>query len=158
AAWEPERRYLDIGLRLLPEGAFEERHDLAFALHVEATEAAYLGADFERAEALSNAAMEHASTLMERVLVLEKRMLFQTAGNRFHDTVRTGLYALELLGVHLPKQPSPEDFPAALSKSAAALAGRRIEDLERLPLMTDEGMLAVFRIVVHSLNAPALIT
>jgi predicted ATPase/signal transduction histidine kinase/tRNA A-37 threonylcarbamoyl transferase component Bud32 len=156
AAYEPALRYLETGLALLPADAFEARYELAFELHLEGAEAAYLNADFERAQALTDVAMAHTRTVLEKVQILETRMRFHAARNRFEDTIRVGLEALELLGVSLPSAPTPAHFGAALAANGALLAGRPIEDLLDLPELTDRSLLAAQRLLM-TLGAPTYI-
>ena len=59
AAYEPAFRYLQSGLELLPEDAWEQQYELALTLHVEAAEAAYLSGDFQQ--------MEHLTALVLRL-------------------------------------------------------------------------------------------
>ena len=154
AAFEPALRYLTTGLGLLPEGAFAEQHALAMKLYTEGAQVAYLNADMGKAEELAGLAMAHARTVHEKVEVLETRMLCDLSQNRYAAAICAGLEALELLGVRLPSKAAPQDFAAALERNRAALGGRKVADLVKLPENTDAAMLAAQRILAH-LGAPS---
>ncbi|EYF00548.1 trifunctional serine/threonine-protein kinase/ATP-binding protein/sensor histidine kinase [Chondromyces apiculatus] len=147
AAFEPALRYFDTGVRLLPEDAFDDHYDLAFSLQLESTITEYLNANLDQAEPLTEAALARARNVVDKVKVLEVRMLFEHARNEFPKMIRTGLDALELLGVSLPYSPTQEHLGAALQKNHALLAGRSIESLIDLPEMEDPIQLVVMRLL-----------
>ncbi|XXX71704.1 AAA family ATPase [Sorangium sp. So ce134] len=149
AAYEPALRYFHTGLRLLPEGAFDDRYDLAFSLQIEAAEAEYLNTNLERAQLLADAALERARTVLDKVKVLELRMLFAAARDEFTKQIRTGLEALDLLGVSLPANPTEQHLGEALQRNQAMLAGRPYDALLDLPEMTDPVKLAAMRLLAR---------
>ncbi|MFL5347170.1 MAG: AAA family ATPase [Hyalangium sp.] len=156
AAFEPALRYYMTGIQLLPEGAFDERHELAFALHIEGSEAEYLNANMERAEALALVAMAHARTVLEKVKVAETRILFSLSRNQLEETLRIGLEALEMLGVRLPFDATPEHVQSALARDRTLLADRELEELIDLPECTTPEQLAAQRILAH-LSSPSFV-
>lgn len=163
AAWEPALRYFSAGLALLPEDAFDSRHELAFALHSDAAESEYLNGNVERAETLSKEAMRHARSVAEKVRVLEIQMLFGASRNQLQEVVEVGLSALDLLGVHIAKVAGEAEIGQALGKAMSALGGRRAADLWDLPELTDPDKLAALRILstivapVYIVNPPLFV-
>jgi predicted ATPase/signal transduction histidine kinase/tRNA A-37 threonylcarbamoyl transferase component Bud32 len=157
AAFEPALRYYMTGIQLLPEGAFDEQHDLAFTLYIEGSEAEYLNANMERAEALALVAMAHARTVLEKVKVAETRILFSLSRNQVEETIRIGLEALSMLGVSLPFDATQEHVKTALTRDRTLLANRAIEELIELPESTDPEQLAAQRILAH-LSSPSFVT
>ncbi|MDI1482485.1 ATP-binding sensor histidine kinase [Polyangium sp. y55x31] len=156
AAYEPALHYLAAGIRLLPPGSFSDRYELAFELYVEATGAAYLNGDFERAQKLSQIALEHARTALDKVRIHELRMLFHTARIEFDATIRVGLQALELLGAPLPEDIDTNGMLARYAETAALIGDRPVESLADLPEMVDPTQLARLRLLV-TLTAPVYI-
>lgn len=154
AAFEPALRYSMTGVKLLPEIAFDQDEALAVEIYTDAAETEYLNAHMEAAQRLADIAMQHSRTTLEKVAVLETRMLFNLSCNKFEDVIRDGLEALALLDVHLPAKPSREDFSKALERNRFALGNRPIADLASLPETTAASDLAVQRILVL-LAAPA---
>lgn len=148
AAFEPALRYSMTGIKLLPDNAFEKEQALAVEIYTDAAETEYLNAHLEAAQALAEVAMRHSRTTLEKVNVIETRMLFNLSGNKFEEVIRDGLEALALLGVILPPKPSREDFTAALERNRRVLGSRTIADLAHLPETTAPADLAVQRILV----------
>ena len=153
AAFETALRYVSFGIRLLPENAFENQHEFSMTLHIEGAESEYLNAHMDQAQALADVAMANSSTIVEKVKVLETQMLFNISRNRFEDTIRDGLVALDLLGVHLPRNATRADVEEALRHNRALLDGRPITELVDLPETKDWGRLAAQRILIQ-LAAP----
>ncbi|MEP7123114.1 MAG: AAA family ATPase [Byssovorax sp.] len=158
AAHEPALRYFTTGLGMLPPDAFDERYELAFDLHLEAIEAEHVNGHFERAQELSAVALGRSRTLLERVRLLEIRILFHTARVEYAETIRIAMQALLLLGVVLPppETVTPAHIGEALGATAALLAGRRAGELVSLRRMTDPEKLAAVR-VLTILAAPTYI-
>ncbi len=132
AAYEPAVRYLNTGINLLGESSWSESYDLTFNLYVEASEAEYLTANFQRSEQLSAVALEKAKTALEKAKLYEVQIQFYFAKNQIKSAIDTGLRALEALGVSLEETP-----PGQLD----------IEELIDLPAMTDTHKLAAMRVL-----------
>lgn len=147
AAYKPALHYLLVGVELLPEDAWERRYDLALALYIETAEAAYLSADFERMERLSEIVLRQAKTLLDKVRVYEINIHACTARNKLLEGIKTGLKVLELLGIKFPEKPTQEHITRALAETKRALARKRIEDLRNLAEMADLYKLATMRIL-----------
>ncbi|HZI13099.1 MAG TPA: AAA family ATPase [Myxococcus sp.] len=157
-AHEPALRYLEAALALLPPEAWRDEYALTMALHLEATEEAYLNGHFDRARELSTQALTHARTLLEKVSLYESRVLYHTARTEYEDTIRVATEALKLLGVELPP-PEKVDMGtvgAALGHTAGLIGGRGIAELADLPAMTDPEKLATVRMLML-LAAPTYI-
>lgn len=148
AAFEPALRYSMTGIKLLPDNAFEKEKSLVVEIYTDAAETEYLNAHLEAAQQLAEVAMRHSRTTLEKVSVIETRMLFNLSGNKFEEVIRDGLEALALLGVHLPPKPTREDFTEALLRNRRVLGNRPIADLANLPETTAPADLAVQRILV----------
>jgi predicted ATPase/signal transduction histidine kinase len=141
AAYEPAVRYLTAGIKLLGESSWSESYDLTFNLYVEASEAEYLTANFERSEQLSAVALEKAKTALEKAKLYEVQIQFYFAKNQLKSAIDTGLRALEALGVSLEETP-----PGKLD----------IEELIDLPAIADTHKLAAMR-VLNTLIVPAYV-
>ncbi len=141
AAYEPAVRYLNEGIKLLGESSWSESYELTFNLYVEASEAEYLTANFQRSEQLSAVALEKAKTALEKAKLYEVQIQFDFAQNLLKSAIDRGLQALEALGVSLEETP-----PNQLD----------IEELISLPVMTDTHKLAAMR-VLNTLISPAFV-
>ncbi len=146
AAHEPALHYLTAGLSILPERAWEEEGELAFALHCEAMEAEYLNAHLERAEALSERLLARATRVLDKVKVYETRISFNTTTSEIQSAIENGYQAMSLLGVDLPRQIDLPAFLAILADTRRVIGDRGAGSLVALPAMTDPSWLSATRI------------
>jgi len=146
-AYDPALRYLESGLDLLPESAWQDRYDLTLALYVEATETAFLNGNFEKMEHAVEAVLQHAHTLPDKVKVYEVKIQAYIAQNRRADAVRYGLHVLKLFHVEFPENPDKSDFMRGLQETQALLAEKSTEDIIALPEMKEPIQRAAMRIL-----------
>ncbi|MET0006495.1 MAG: AAA family ATPase [Candidatus Thiodiazotropha sp. 6PLUC4] len=149
AAYQASIRYLSMGIGLLSSNRWEDPEEPALELFIDAIEAEYLSANFERAALLSKEVLKHTSDLFTRQQVYELSILFLTAQNQNHSAIDTGLTALGELGISLTQSPSDKEC-----QQLAALTSR-VESLAHLPVMNNSRHLASLRIMMH-LAVPAL--
>ncbi len=153
AAYEPAATYLHLGLDLLNAQSWHTQYVLALALHTEATELAYLNADFATMESLGAQVLHHAGSVLDTVPVYGVYIRALIAQSKHAEAVATALHILEQLGIHFPKEPDSEDIATGLEESRDALNDKPIHELLNLPEMTDPYKLAAMRILTSTLNA-----
>jgi predicted ATPase/signal transduction histidine kinase/CheY-like chemotaxis protein len=129
AAYKPTFDYLQTAIAILGDQAWQQHYDLNLALHNEAAEAAYLNADFEASERLSQMVFQSARTVLDKVKVYETQMQSFVAQNQFLTSIDIGMLLLETLGISLSETP-----PTV-----------KIEALYQLPKMTAPDKLAAMR-------------
>lgn len=147
-AWTAALRLLSTGRQLLGDEGWSKNRALAFDLHVEAAEAAYLAADFEQMERLAGAALAHAADRIEHVRVHLVRLQCHSHRGEHARAVDLGLEVLAKLGQHLPAQPKQPHVLAAVAKTKVLLGLRKPEDLESLPELKDPLLLATLRLMM----------
>jgi len=147
-AWSGALRLLSTGLSLLGDDGWRKDRRLTFDLHVEASEAAYLAADFDLMERLAAAALAHAADGAEEVRVQEVRLQCFAHRGEHARGVDLGLEVLRKLGQPLPSNPKPPHVLAAVAKTKVSLGLRKPEDLAHLPECTDPLLLATLRLMV----------
>jgi PAS domain S-box-containing protein len=148
AAYQAAIRYLSMGIGLLPNNRWENPDEPTLELFLEAIEAEYQSANFDRAELLSHEVLKHTSDLPVRLRVYELRILFLTAQNRNQLAIEAGLTALGEIGITLSEAGNNGDREE-LQKLA-----ERVEDLAYLSPMQNTNHLAAMRIM-KNLAAPA---
>ena len=121
-AYETAARQLRLGLELLREDSWETQYDLTFPLYAEAAAVEFLNINFKRAKMLSEEALKHAKTLLEKVKVYEIQMQFYTQQNQMQVAFDIALQVLGMLGVSFCPEPPQE---------------MNTETLANLPEMTD---------------------
>ncbi len=139
------RTYLAAAMALLPEDAWDRRHDILFPLVLERAECEYLCGAFEQAEALFDLLLSRARSDVDRATVHELRLKLYHVAGRYDEAVAMAVQALRLFGVDVP------DDDEALREATAAearavkvnLRGRKIADLAFGPEATDPGARAV---------------
>jgi PAS domain S-box-containing protein len=152
AAYEPAFNHLQVGLELLAADSWDAQYDLTLALHVEAAEAAYLSGEFEQMEQLADTVLVHARALLDKVKVYQVQIQALTIQTKAREALQVAFAVLKSLGVDLPEHPDPSDVARGLQETQAALAGKLIEDLVDLPMMTDPDKLAAMRILSNIMS------
>ncbi|MCY7381992.1 MAG: serine/threonine-protein kinase PknK [Microcoleus sp. CAN_BIN18] len=154
-AYTASLNYLNLGRKLLAKDSWETSYELTLLLYVEATEAAYLNADFEQMEELAAIALQKAKTILDQVKVYEVKIFACIAETKQLEAIAIGLQVLPLLGVNLPASPTHQEIEQTVKATAEALAGKSDEELLNLPAMTDGYKLAALRIICSMTPATA---
>ncbi|MBC7174442.1 MAG: AAA family ATPase, partial [Polyangiaceae bacterium] len=146
-AFDAASHYLDAGLDLLPEEAFESCYSLALALHVEAAEAAFGRGDADRVARHSEVVLANARTILERVPIHTLEIRAGIARGGYAGAVDLALEVLRELGVALPRHPGALDFGRALVSTHAAIGRRAPAALVDLPDLREEKVAAAMTIL-----------
>lgn len=149
SAYEPAATFLAAGIGALPAEAWERHYELALALHTAAAEAEYMRLAVGRAQELSEIVLRKARRPLEKIGVYELRIQHEIAEARLTDALGTALEALELLGLRFPRRPTTLHVLVEFLKTRMRLARRSIEDMRRLPEMTDPEKLAAMRLLLR---------
>src|SRR6266568_2108586 len=129
--------YLAAGAALLPDDAWERRHELAFALELHRAECEFLTGDFAAAEGRLSRLSKRALRLVDLATVTRlKEELFTTLG--WGDrAVEACLDYLRHTGVQWSPQPTKEQVQQEYERIWGQIGSRSIEELVDLPLMTE---------------------
>jgi predicted ATPase/signal transduction histidine kinase len=150
-AFGPALAYMRSGLSVLRASGWDEDADLAFLLHREAAECAYLTGDYALSDDLVEEALGHAASLAQRLELHNLRIISATARAAWQEALDRGRGALAELGYTLPSY-GPDVEPAVAEEERAVeaiLNGRAPALLLDVPLMTDPADLAVLRLLVN---------
>lgn len=151
-AYESALGYITAGIGLLSEDSWQNHYELMLSLHLEGAEAAYLSTDFSYAEDLNQAVLMNARTLLDKVKAYEIIIQSFIAQSWFTEAVDTASRILNQLGVFLPRNPGRLRILLGLLRTKMALHGISIDDLYKLPQMTDPYKLAAMRILMTVFN------
>ncbi|MGK4004512.1 AAA family ATPase [Sorangium sp. So ce1036] len=154
AAYGAAADHFTAGLERLGEGGWERDAALSFDLHIEAAECLFLSGRTEQAEPLLDALLQRAPSRLERARVHRLRVILYSTVTNFSGAVRAGLAGLECLGVPLPATSDEQKaaFGRELEQAAAALQGRRVEDLIDAPEMDDPEQRAVLQLFIDVIS------
>ncbi|MGB7521490.1 MAG: AAA family ATPase [Spirulinaceae cyanobacterium] len=141
-AYQTAVRYFDVALSLLPPDSWQTNYQLTLDLSVEAVEAQYLNTNFPEAEKLAQEVLSQGKTVLDKIKVYQTQIQFYGAQNQMEAAINTALHALEMLDITLLASPPSQEIV--------------IEDLYKLPTMTQADKLAALRILML-VFAPAFI-
>ncbi|RMH71121.1 MAG: PAS domain S-box protein [Cyanobacteria bacterium J007] len=147
AAYQSAFTYLTTAIDLLATESWESDYELTLNLHIEAAETAYVSGDFERMETWVRIVGDRARTLLDRVRADQILIQAYAAQNRLTEAIQTALNPLQLLGIHLPENPTPEAIEAELLETFTLWEDREIASLIELPAMEDPYKLAALRLL-----------
>ena len=136
SAFMPALEYFETGIRLLRSGEHEHwqtQYDLAYALHVEAAEMAYLNADIAKMDVLLGKVFNHAKTLGDKAKGYEIQILGYISESKLREALRIGANLLKQFGVQFPEKPTMAHAVGSLLYTKLVLVGKTLEEIERLP-------------------------
>ena len=157
AAYELAVKYLTAGIELLPPESWQTDYDLTLALYESAAEAAYLNTEFEQMEKWAEIVLQHAENEQDKIKLFEIRITACAMQTKLQESVKIGREALKMLGINFPDSPTPLHIQQALTKTAAYLTGKKIEDLINLPVMTNPRKLATMRVLSSMFSATFIV-
>ncbi len=149
--------YLVAGAALLPEDAWEHRHELIFALELERAECAFLTGALADAEQRLATLSTRTATTVERATVACLRVDLYTTLDQSSRAIAVGLDYLRHLGIDWSPHPGEEEARREYERIWSQLGNRTIENLIHLPLMSDPASLATMN-VLTKIIVPALYT
>ncbi len=144
-------RFLDAGIQLLPDDAWNDAYQLALELHTESADVAYIDGRYDDAARATDEVLAKATEVLDRVAA---HNIVIGVGVARADYQRATQYALDVLdrdfGVDIRRHPSMARVAVELAECRAAIGRRRVEDLLSLPPMTDPTWIAVMGIMMKT--------
>ncbi|MGA7936793.1 MAG: AAA family ATPase, partial [Kovacikia sp.] len=141
-AYSMAQNYLATGRAWLRASSWQTNYDLTLDLYAETAEVAYLCGEFEQVEYWAEIVLQHVKTVLDSITVYRVKIQANIAQNQPLQAVDTGLQILQQLGISFPKQSSHLDIRTELDIITSLLDEKTIEDLSRLPRMTEPDKLA----------------
>ena len=149
--------YLTAGEALLPEDAWERRHELTFALALHRGECEFLTGALAEAEQRLGALSNRAANTVERATIACLRADLYTALDQSTRAIAVGLDYLQHLGIDWSPHPTEEEARHEYDRIWSQLGGRTTESLINLPVMSDRASLATLD-VLAKIVPPAFYT
>ncbi len=144
--------YLAAGIGFLAPDAWEATYDLAFALHFEWAECAFLCGQFDDAARLHAVLLDRAKSRGERAEIHRLQADMYTTQGRNEEAVETIGACARLFGIELPAHPTYEEVDR-VAEAVWAQIGESIEDLADLPAMREKdwrALVASFTVALPS--------
>ncbi len=146
-AYSMAKKYLVRGRAWLADSSWQTNYDLTLDLYLETTEVAYLCGELEQVESWVVVVLQAAKTVLDIVKVYEVKIQTDIAQNQPLEAINTGLQVLQQLGISFPETPTQSDIQLELDTITSLIGEQPIEDLLRLPEMTEPDKLAAMRIL-----------
>lgn len=145
-------RYLEIGIGSLDTGAWQDAHDIAFALHLRAAEAAWMCPEQPRVIDFIAEGMARTTDVMERIALQRVRILRCAAQYQFAEALRLSLEALSWVGVHLPRRTHRGHVALALFRTNLKVRGMHLATLRALPDNREPHVGAALKLLADSVS------
>ncbi|MEH2089601.1 trifunctional serine/threonine-protein kinase/ATP-binding protein/sensor histidine kinase [Nostoc sp.] len=146
-AYTAARVYFQTGIDILTANCWQDQYELTLNLHVAATEAAYLNADFDGMEKIAALVLQEAQTILDKIKIYQIQIVAYTAQSKILEAIAVGRDALFQLGVELPTAPDEAKIAKALQTIASLQGDREIEELVDLPVMSDRHTQAAMQLL-----------
>lgn len=153
AAYEPALNYFQAGIGLLGENGWQRQYEVTLAIHVEATEAAYLCAAYGEMEQLVGIVLQNAKNVLDKVKVQNVQIDAYKAQYKLQEALQTAKPVLKLLGVSLPARPNNFHIILDFARTKLKLACMQIDRLIDLPQMNDKIKLASAQVMMRVSSA-----
>ncbi|MEG3921689.1 AAA family ATPase [Microcoleus sp. T3_A4] len=146
AAYQAGREYASTGLSMLGENAWVRQYEMTLSFHNLAAELALLCGDFDTMQQIVDTVIAQVRSLPEQVNVYRIRVQSIIFRNNLSKALVIARQFLQQLGIIFPDQPAPHDIQQGIAQVGELMGDREIEDLARLPQMTDGEKIAIMQI------------
>ena len=145
-AYKQAFQYALTGLSLLGKNAWQRTYEMTIAFHDLAAELGWLCGDLAAMERYALTVMDRAGSLLERVNVCCIRILSNVALSQFTEAVTIAQKLLQEFGVIFPDSPTLNYIQQTMAEIGQLIGDREIEELIRLPIMTEAEKIAIVRV------------
>ncbi|MDB6156044.1 MAG: hypothetical protein JWL90_4497, partial [Chthoniobacteraceae bacterium] len=139
--------YLGIGIKLLDGNAWVSRHELAYRLHFEQAQCAYLSSHFEEALLQFRALRVHAKTALAQAEVVRGEIDVHTLAWELREAVDCAIDGLRILGMEIDAHPEDAQVKLEYNLIWKHLGNRSIGQLADLAPMADAQKEAVLLVL-----------
>ena len=136
-AYDAALGYFRSGMGVLAADAWDDVYQLAFDLHLECFECAYVTGHMDEANQLFLQVLTNAKTRIDKSKAYYTKILLSTALDPSEEAIGMGIEALQLFRQKLPSAPTRLRLLAEICRVMCLLRGRRAQALQSLPPMTD---------------------
>ncbi|MEW5854789.1 MAG: AAA family ATPase [Myxococcota bacterium] len=147
AAYKDASDFIAAGIAVLPPHAWEESYELAYALHLELAECAYVNRHFDDAEGILRKLLACSRTRLDKARAYRVKINLHTIKGESDAAVASAIECLRLFGIELPLHPDEATLRQAYLRTRGIVGARRVEELVDLPRMEDPEMRAAMDIL-----------
>ncbi len=145
-AYQAALGYIEKGLILLGNEAWDRQYETTLKLQQIATELTFLCGEFDQMETWFNSVITHAIIPRDQVEVYIVKIQGLISQNRLIEAINNGVVILTKLGVELIENPTYQDIKQVIQELNILVGDRPIADLFHLNKMTDLDQLAIVKL------------
>jgi len=145
-AYKIAHDYANRGLALLTDEDWESDFQLAYELHLNAAESAAYCGEYTSMDHLLQVLQLHSTDLLDKARISTIRIKALIAQNLQQKAIQESLVLLKRLGIDLPSKPGLHHVLYFVMKTRWLLKSRK-NNLEDLPIMTDQVLLMVMKVM-----------
>ncbi len=149
AAYEAGLNFFRTAEKYISSDIWSKDYSFSLDFYVSLAKAEYLSRQYEDAEKTFRSVLRNAVNINDKIPIYEMMSSMYVSQNRILEALEILKQALKSLGMRLPKNPSELSPLPEIIKFKLQFRKKKINDLEKLPLMDDESAVAV----MHLLNA-----
>ena len=153
-AYQAAVRYLEAGIELLPEDAWQCEYTLTYTLHTMLMECQYLSRNFDEAQHTFEIIKEHAANRLDKARAYTIMVELYTTIRAPGDAIRLGLEGLTLFGWKLSQDMGKAPVTLELVKAMRRLRKTGLKGVLELGRMQDEELL-VLHDLLRAIATPA---
>ncbi|SMD13753.1 ATP-binding sensor histidine kinase [Rhizobium sp. RU36D] len=153
AAFGQAVRYGETAVGLIQDDLWVDDYALAFRAHILLCEALLGAASLEAAESRLNDLLQYARSALDRSAVFRLRANLLTLKSDYEGSIDEALLGLGELGVKLARGSSEAEQDEVYRAIRRRLDGRRISDLEHMPLMDDPRIRAAMSLLAPLISS-----
>ena len=141
--------YLHQALNLLPDNSWKTHYELTYNIYKELNEISYLCGEYDLTDKYFDEINTNATSSMDKVKAYGIKINSFKAKNNLPAAIDTGLEALELLGIKLPRRPNKFQVLSGLALTEFRLRNVDINTIVALPEMKDPQVIEAMRILTN---------
>jgi PAS domain S-box-containing protein len=132
---------------LLDDSDWNSQYEFMFSLWLERAECEFLTGRFDQAESLIEELLQRCTSKLDQAAAYHLKVQLHVVKSENPQAVGSALACLRLFGIALPAHPTQEQVEAEYEAVWRNLAGRPVEHLIDLPLMTNPELQAAMRLL-----------
>ena len=143
-------KHFRIGLQILSSTSWETNYDLCFKLHKESALLEYTTGNFDKGKSLFATTLANAVSNLDKAEIYSIEMnLYMTQGD-FKTGIKSGLTALEILGLNVPSDPDELSKLIAIETKGVeeGLYNRNILALAEMQTIVDKEKIAIMQLLL----------
>lgn len=142
--------YLQAGIDLLPDNAWQADYRLTYTLHREQMECQYLVRNADEAERLFKIILDNAATTLDKGKAYKILVTLYTNMRSPQDAVEMGIRGLHIMGIRVSTNPSMASVLKELILIKLKLRKIPVEKIIDLPLMENEDRIICMDLMVNT--------